>query len=159
MKSLVTVGLPDVQAVYRGFERELWELIMGHQIHIGGLKASLDLAERARIPAGAKGIDLCCCNGAGMRALLAGLKAQLPSVWTANQLRAGAWCMCASTANASQTLASTRLFPEAGIEILSGWIDYCARRAANQWQLHGCPRRKGAFPRPDDHQQPSACLW
>ena len=40
------------------------------QIHIGGFKASADLAERAQIGAGLQGVDLCCCNGAGMRFLV-----------------------------------------------------------------------------------------
>jgi ubiquinone/menaquinone biosynthesis C-methylase UbiE len=34
------------------------------------MKASMDLAERAGIGAGLSGIDLCCCNGAGMRCLV-----------------------------------------------------------------------------------------
>ena len=34
------------------------------------MKASLDLAARAEIAAGSSGIDLCCCNGAGMRFLV-----------------------------------------------------------------------------------------
>jgi ubiquinone/menaquinone biosynthesis C-methylase UbiE len=42
---------------------------MGEQIHIGGLSSSMDLAERAAINAGSSGVDLCCCNGAGMRFL------------------------------------------------------------------------------------------
>ena len=70
MKARSGIGLAEVNAVYDGAEGDLWELIMGHQIHIGGLNASLDLAERAGIGAGMKGIDLCCCNGAGMRALV-----------------------------------------------------------------------------------------
>jgi SAM-dependent methyltransferase len=70
MKALSGIGLAEVNAVYDGAEGDLWELIMGHQIHIGGLNASLDLAERAGIGAGMKGVDLCCCNGAGMRALV-----------------------------------------------------------------------------------------
>jgi hypothetical protein len=32
--------LEAVRAVYSGAEGELWELLMGQQIHIGGLKAS-----------------------------------------------------------------------------------------------------------------------
>ena len=64
------VGLADVRAVYDGPEGELWELIMGHQIHIGGFKSSMDLAEKAGIAEGTKGVDLCCCNGAGMRFLV-----------------------------------------------------------------------------------------
>ncbi len=43
---------------------------MGQQIHIGGFKATCDLATRAGIAAGMQGVDLCCCNGAGMRVLV-----------------------------------------------------------------------------------------
>ncbi len=70
MKAIDNVGLKDVSAVYAGPEGDLWELIMGQQIHIGGLKSSLELAERAGIGAGQRGVDLCCCNGAGMRCLV-----------------------------------------------------------------------------------------
>jgi len=62
--------LADVQAVYSGAEGDLWELIMGQQIHIGGLVSSMDLAEKANIQAGSRGIDFCCCTGAGMRFLV-----------------------------------------------------------------------------------------
>ena len=65
-----TTALDAVRAVYSGAEGELWELIMGQQIHIGGMRSSLDLARRAGIGAGQHGIDLCCCNGAGMRLLV-----------------------------------------------------------------------------------------
>ena len=51
-------------------EGELWELVMGGQVHIGGLRSSMDLAERAGIGPGMSGVDLCCCNGAGMRFLV-----------------------------------------------------------------------------------------
>jgi SAM-dependent methyltransferase len=70
MKSIEGIGLADVQAVYGGPEGRLWELIMGEQIHIGGFTSSMDLAEQAKIEAGMKGVDLCCCNGAGMRFLV-----------------------------------------------------------------------------------------
>ncbi len=70
MKCIDGIGLRDVQAVYSGPEGDLWELIMGEQIHIGGFKSSMDLAEKAGIGAGMKGLDLCCCNGAGMRFLI-----------------------------------------------------------------------------------------
>jgi SAM-dependent methyltransferase len=69
MKSVAGIGLAEVQAVYGGPEGRLWELIMGEQIHIGGFVSSMDLAEQAGIGAGTKGVDLCCCNGAGMRFL------------------------------------------------------------------------------------------
>ncbi len=70
MKSIENIGLNEVQAVYSGPEGQLWELIMGEQIHIGGFASSMDLAEKAGIGSGMKGVDLCCCNGAGMRFLV-----------------------------------------------------------------------------------------
>lgn len=70
MKSNKSIGLQDVQAVYSGVEGDLWELVMGEQIHIGGFSSSMDLAEKAGIGPGMKGIDLCCCTGAGMRFLI-----------------------------------------------------------------------------------------
>ncbi|MBM4028369.1 MAG: methyltransferase domain-containing protein [Planctomycetes bacterium] len=70
MKSVNGIGLKEVQGVYSGPEGQLWELIMGEQIHIGGFASSMDLAEQAKIGAGMKGVDLCCCNGAGMRFLV-----------------------------------------------------------------------------------------
>lgn len=70
MKQISDVGLQDVQNVYGGAEGKLWELIMGQQIHIGGMKSSMDLAQKADIRPGSSGIDLCCCSGAGMRFLL-----------------------------------------------------------------------------------------
>jgi SAM-dependent methyltransferase len=70
MKIIKNMGLKEVQAVYSGPEGELWELIMGEQIHIGGFGSSMDLAEKAGIRPGAKGVDLCCCSGAGMRFLV-----------------------------------------------------------------------------------------
>jgi SAM-dependent methyltransferase len=65
-----SIHLKDVQAVYSGPEGELWELLMGEQIHIGGLVSSQELAEKAMIPEGSRGIDLCSALGAGMRFLL-----------------------------------------------------------------------------------------
>jgi len=70
MKSIQNIGLEQVQAVYSGAEGDLWELVMGEQIHIGGFQSSMDLAKRAGIGAGMQGIDLCCCSGAGMRFLV-----------------------------------------------------------------------------------------
>jgi ubiquinone/menaquinone biosynthesis C-methylase UbiE len=64
------IHLANVQTVYSGPEGRLWELLMGEQIHLGGLASSLDLAERAGIQAGWRGVDFCCCSGAGMRFLL-----------------------------------------------------------------------------------------
>ena len=60
----------EVQAIYSGVEGQLWELLMGEQIHIGGFASSTDLARFGGIKKGTKGVDFCCCSGAGMRFLL-----------------------------------------------------------------------------------------
>ena len=52
MKKLEGIGLKNVQEVYSGAEGILWELIMGEQIHIGGFKSSMDLADKAGIKKG-----------------------------------------------------------------------------------------------------------
>jgi len=70
MQSTSKIHLADVQSVYSGPEGRLWELLMGEQIHIGGMTSSMDLAERAGITEGRHGVDLCCCTGAGMRFLV-----------------------------------------------------------------------------------------
>ncbi len=70
MKRCQSVNLASVQSVYGGVEGDLWELIMGEQIHIGGFQSSMDLAEKAGIGVGMQGVDLCCCSGAGMRFLI-----------------------------------------------------------------------------------------
>jgi ubiquinone/menaquinone biosynthesis C-methylase UbiE len=70
MKKTDRIHLADVQAVYSGAEGRLWELLMGEQIHLGGLHSSMELAERAEIGEGQTGVDLCCASGAGMRFLV-----------------------------------------------------------------------------------------
>ena len=70
MKAIENIGLENVRAVYSGPEGDLWELVMGEQIHIGGFQSSMDLAQRAGIGPGMRGVDLCCCSGAGMRFLV-----------------------------------------------------------------------------------------
>jgi SAM-dependent methyltransferase len=70
MKAKSGIGLCDVQTIYNGPVGDLWELVMGEQIHVGGFNSSLTLAEKAGIGKGMSGIDLCCCNGAGMRFLV-----------------------------------------------------------------------------------------
>jgi ubiquinone/menaquinone biosynthesis C-methylase UbiE len=70
MKSASHIHLTDVQSVYSGPEGRLWELLMGQQIHIGGLQSSTALADHAGIRPGQQGVDLCCASGAGMRFLV-----------------------------------------------------------------------------------------
>jgi SAM-dependent methyltransferase len=74
------VTLADVQGVYSGAEGRLWELIMGEQIHAGGFASSMELATRAGIEPGWKGIDLCSALGAGCRFLVGNFKAVMCGV-------------------------------------------------------------------------------
>ena len=67
---LADIGLAEVRAAYTTTEGDISELIMGEQVHIGGLLSSRELADRAGIQAGSSGVDLCCCTGAGMRFLV-----------------------------------------------------------------------------------------
>jgi SAM-dependent methyltransferase len=70
VKSITGVGVAEVVSIYSGAQGDLFQLMFGQQIHIGGMKASIDLADRAAIGAGLSGVDLCCCNGADMRFLV-----------------------------------------------------------------------------------------
>jgi sarcosine/dimethylglycine N-methyltransferase len=70
MKSIESSGLNDVSAIYSGPQGDLYSLLLGQQLHVGGMTSSLDLAERAAIGAGQTGVDLCCGNGGGMRVLV-----------------------------------------------------------------------------------------
>jgi ubiquinone/menaquinone biosynthesis C-methylase UbiE len=74
------IALSDVQKVYSGPEAQLWELIMGEQIHAGGMTSSVQLATSAAIKEGMKGVDLCCCVGAGMRFLVKNYKVKMCGV-------------------------------------------------------------------------------
>jgi SAM-dependent methyltransferase len=77
-ESGMTLG--NVQDVYSGPEGRLWELVMGEQIHAGGFASSMELATRAGIKAGMKGVDLCSALGAGCRFLVANFKASMCGV-------------------------------------------------------------------------------
>jgi len=70
VKSISGVGLAEVTSLYGSTQGDFMHLIFGQQIHIGGMRASIDLADRAGIGGGLSGVDLCCCNGAGMRFLV-----------------------------------------------------------------------------------------
>ncbi len=74
------ITLEDVQKVYSGAEGRLWELIMGEQIHVGGFASSMELATRAGIKAGMKGLDLCSALGAGCRFLVENFNALMCGV-------------------------------------------------------------------------------
>lgn len=70
MHTVAEIGLADVQAEYGEADGDISQLIMGEQLHVGGLRSTLALAARAGIAAGTEGVDLCCYTGAGMRALV-----------------------------------------------------------------------------------------
>lgn len=70
-------GANDVKQVYTGAEKDLWELVMGEQIHVGGMMSSMDLATTAGLKEGMHGIDLCCCTGAGCRFLAKNFKTKM----------------------------------------------------------------------------------
>ena len=74
------MSLGDVQNVYSGSEGRLWELVMGEQIHAGGFVSSMDLARRAGIQPGMKGVDLCSALGAGCRFLVTHFQAVMCGV-------------------------------------------------------------------------------
>ncbi len=61
--------IENVKEVYSGPEGELWELVMGEQIHVGGWKHSSILADAAEIREGQKVLDVCSALGAGLRFL------------------------------------------------------------------------------------------
>jgi ubiquinone/menaquinone biosynthesis C-methylase UbiE len=61
--------IENVREVYSGPEGQLWELIMGEQIHVGGWAQSKVLAEAAGIKSGQKVLDVCSALGAGLRFL------------------------------------------------------------------------------------------
>jgi len=70
MKSVSGVGLDDVTGAYGGPQGDLYALLLGQLLHPGGMRASIDLAERAGIGGGFTGIDLCCGTGGAIRVLL-----------------------------------------------------------------------------------------
>lgn len=74
MKKLQDITLKDVNTVYSGPEGQLWELIMGEQIHVGGFASSMALAQKAGIKEGQHVLDLCSALGAGLRFLARNFK-------------------------------------------------------------------------------------
>ena len=70
MRTNADVTVEDVESFYSGDDVDLLELVMGEQLHVGGLDSTLELARLAGVGAGQSGVDLCCCTGAGMRVLV-----------------------------------------------------------------------------------------
>jgi len=70
MKSTQGIKLADVNALYAMWQWRIFELMMGQQLHVGGFRSSMELAELAGIAPGSRGVDLCCGSGASMRLLV-----------------------------------------------------------------------------------------
>ena len=70
MKATNNISLADVKAVLGGPEGELWELLAGEHHEIGGMLTTRDMASRAGITRGMRGVQLFCLNGAAMRVLV-----------------------------------------------------------------------------------------
>lgn len=64
--------LEDVQAVYDGAGGQLWELVMGEQIHSGGPEMTDHLAAKAGLRAGMRVLDVCSALGGPARQLAQG---------------------------------------------------------------------------------------
>lgn len=56
--------------IYTDSELRLWKLLMGEQMHLGGMESSTALADAAMIKNLRCGVDLCCGSGASMRFLI-----------------------------------------------------------------------------------------
>jgi ubiquinone/menaquinone biosynthesis C-methylase UbiE len=65
----LNVTLEDVQAVYAGPGGELWELLMGEQIHVGGEADTAILAQGAEIGPDSQVLDVCSAVGGPARSL------------------------------------------------------------------------------------------
>ena len=70
MTSNLDFDSAKVSAVFDGWQGRLFELLLGQQIHVGGLESSMELADLAAIAVGSRGVELCCGTGATMRALV-----------------------------------------------------------------------------------------
>jgi SAM-dependent methyltransferase len=70
MKALNNISLADVKAAFGGPEGELRELLMGEHLEIGGMATTREMAARAGITRGMRGVHLFCLNGAAMRVLV-----------------------------------------------------------------------------------------
>lgn len=151
MHNLVDIGTPEVKAVYSGPEFQLWELLMGEQIHIGGLASSQDLANSAAVAGCRAAVDLCCCTGAGCRFLarLAGVEQVTGVDMTAAMISLGRERMaaqgCADRVTLVEAEACATGLPDGSADLVWGEDAWCyvpdkaalAREAARLLQSGG----------------------
>lgn len=65
----IHVSLDDVRNAYAGPVGTLWEMVMGEQIHVGGARATTELATLAGIGNGSRVLDICSALGGPARQL------------------------------------------------------------------------------------------
>ena len=65
----IDVSLDDVRNAYSGPVGTLWEMVMGEQMHVGGSRATVELAIMAGIGPGSRVLDICSALGGPARQL------------------------------------------------------------------------------------------
>eukprot|EP00435_Cladocopium_sp_Y103_P073714 s100_g44.t2 len=132
MKILVNQEAANAEAVakcYSGPEQSVWELVMGKQIDIGGASSTLELAQRAHVGPGMKGVELNSNNGGGMRALirLAGVDSMIGVELTKSDASADfvyskdAWCYMPDKQQIIDQAA--RIVKPGGKVMFTDWIE------------------------------------
>lgn len=66
----IDVGIDSVNEVYDGAGGILWEMLMGEQIHVGGVQETDDLADRAGVNSSTHLLDVCSALGGPARHLV-----------------------------------------------------------------------------------------
>jgi len=71
MKNHIDISIAEVSEAYAGDVGELWEMLMGEEIHIGGTMATRELAAMAGIQKDSRVLDICSALGGPARHLAA----------------------------------------------------------------------------------------
>jgi sarcosine/dimethylglycine N-methyltransferase len=69
MKNHIDISIAEVSEAYTGAVGELWEMLMGEEIHIGGTMATRELAVMAGIQKDTRVLDICSALGGPARHL------------------------------------------------------------------------------------------
>jgi ubiquinone/menaquinone biosynthesis C-methylase UbiE len=69
MKKRWDVTIADVTGAYAGPVGEIWEMVMGEEIHVGGGRSTDELAQRAGVTADVHVLDICSALGGPARHL------------------------------------------------------------------------------------------
>jgi ubiquinone/menaquinone biosynthesis C-methylase UbiE len=71
MKNHIDISIAEISEAYAGDVGELWEMLMGEEIHIGGPRATRELAAMAGIQKDSRVLDICSALGGPARHLAA----------------------------------------------------------------------------------------